>query len=205
MGLLSFLFSLVALLGVLFPQQAMDDIIRPLAMIFWWFWRVLLSLDQHVIWCGVILLVIIIAIREAIRIQERLDAELPSDESTFVPVGRMEYWRTLFMRGPGSFDFVSRNLAGLVVSVRSAQDDRPDRASHSAAIPNLPDEVAEFVRDPSPDQKDPAMLPARNPSYWKVPLIQTPAWQRRMKERYYQMIDRTLTALEIILEIDDHE
>ena len=84
--------GLILALGVIFRTFILADIIEPVALMFWAFWRLLSSVDQNVYWVLLVFLCLILAIRT-----------LPPEpeihpEASYIDrqknIGRVGFWRS---------------------------------------------------------------------------------------------------------------
>ena len=80
-----------------FRSFLIDNIIEPVAMLFWAIWRIATSIDQHIYWAVLIVLWLLSMLR--LVPSEKGDSLAPAYNYEYRPLCRVEYWRLLIKDG----------------------------------------------------------------------------------------------------------
>jgi hypothetical protein len=203
------LIVLLVCLGVLFRAFLFTNVVRPLALVLWLFWQILLSFDQRVTW-GLLLFAAVVYV--FIRVVQRLTAgEEPPPPASNVTLEKIHYWRLsmrLTAENVGKANLLKNNLKRMLASLfTSKQTEAPyweiEDALRYRRIP-LPEPVHAFLF-PEPPREGRRSLWEILESIRKV-LVK---WARRRSGRataeYYESIEEVLTFMESAMEIKNDD
>jgi len=201
--------GLALLLAYTFRVFLLENVVRPVALIFWLFWRVLQSIDQRVFWSVLVFAALIYAF---IRLSGQALSEMqPAPVQPYNAIlANIEVLRSSIRmtteRGDEGLqvNLLKQNLVDMLVSLYTAsQPDRPHwqvlEDLKAGRIP-LPDSIHAFLFPPKP-------APGRRSlSQTLQKLWQAPArWAERRSGRatavYMHSLDEVLTYMETSLEI----
>jgi Ca2+/Na+ antiporter len=212
--LLSLIAVILLLLGLIFRQYVMDDIVMPVALVFWLLLRIfVLSIDQSIYWGVGILLVVVYVFYRMFQGQsgEQL-VELPDPNPI---LNNLEFWRASIMLTSdqgGEKNALKQEIISLLVSMYSSH--HPDSANfqiydalRQGQIP-LPERVQAFLFNQKPEEPQPSLFkdPVAAivnffPSIHQV--VHNWIRQRTGRDRaeYYQAIEEVLEFMENSLEM----
>jgi len=194
------------LLVFLFRLFLLENFVKPVALVFWLVWRVLLSFNQRLIWSLLLIAVVIYVVLRLAR-QGMSDTKLPLAPDSQLTLANIEYWRSFIMFTANNkfhVNILRQSLVKMLVAMyTSRQPDTPlwevAEALQQRQIP-LPDHIYTFLFPPAP-------LTGRS-SFWQVlqTLRRLPAhwvyqWSGRAEAGYYRSLDEVLTFMESSLEI----
>lgn len=210
-SLLALILGLCLFLGILFRAFVVDYLIRPVAVMLWLCWQIVLSVDQKFYWGLLIFLALFYAFR---RLSQKPAASVQAPESFFSEtLNRVRYWRSSILLTRDEIDapnILKRDLGQMLVTMHATtQPEASNFEIHNALkqrrIP-LPDPIHSFLFPVEPS--------GSTRSFKRIlrTIRQTPReWVRRWTGRdmvdYYKSIEDVLTILESTLEIthdDEH-
>jgi hypothetical protein len=216
--LLTLIAVILLLLGLIFRQFVMDDIIMPVALVFWLLLRIfVLSIDQSIYWGVAILLAVVYVFYRVFQGQsgEQL-VDMPDPNPI---LNNLEIWQTSIMltsHQGGEKNFLKQKIASLLVSMYLSL--HPNSANYQiydalrqGQIP-LPESVQAFLfkqelEEPRPSLfKDPV---AAIVSFFRSIHRGVQNWNRqrtgRDRTEYYQAIEEVLEFMENSLEMKDDD
>jgi hypothetical protein len=205
--LIILLLALFLLLAFLFRAFLLENLVRPLAVVFWLVWSVLLSLDQYVIWSLLILAALIFVILRLAR-QGLLDLKSPASPDYHLTLANIDYWRTFILLTTDErarLNILKKNLVEMLVAMyTSRQPDTPHwevtEALRQRQIP-LPDNIYAFLFPPKPLALRPTFR-HRLQALSQLPERLSRQWSGRATAEYYRSIDEVLIFMETSLEIN---
>lgn len=113
-------------LGVIFRSFLMTNIIEPIALMFWLFWRTLSSVEQNIYWIALIVFCVILVVR---LIPYRIDkSPVSAYNYSYNSLPRVEYWHSVLddaVFGRNETDELRESLQELLAAV-IAQIERSD-------------------------------------------------------------------------------
>jgi hypothetical protein len=203
-SLIIILLGLSLLLGILFHSFILDNLIKPVAVLFWVFRRILLSVDQKVYW-GVLIFSALVAAFI------RLPRSSPAQESAPSPdpnatLNEINSWRTsiwLTSNEIDKFNVLRQNLGWMLASLYAS--DQPGKvlweiydALKQQSIP-IPKPIYDFLFPARPSRGKRSIRQVlqnirRTPEKW------VRRWTGREKAEYYRSIDAVLTFMESLKE-----
>lgn len=204
-SLIVLLLGFSLLLGVLFRSFILDNFVRPVALVFWLIWRILLSVNQQIYWGLLIASALVYTFFRLAQGLVDIKPTPPSDSN--LTLYNVDYWRTsiqLTADKNEKVNILKQNLGEMLTAMyTSRQSEAPHwevyEALRQRQIP-LPDHIYAFLFPAKP-------LGGRR-SFQQV--LQTiwqalRKWARRWKGRdvaeYYQSIEEVLTFMESSMEI----
>lgn len=200
-----FILFLFVSLVVIFRSSLLINIVEPVVLILWLFWRIISSVDQSIYWVILIIFCAILVIR-IIPFRKEQPSNSAYDYS-YTPVNRVEYWQKLIIDadlGKNESEYLRDSLKALLITVitqaerTGSWDSEKTDAERSASLP-LPAQRYLFPLGGKDDvfYKD----HQRNIKF----LI--PGWIRRWARKYmpqdYSLIDEIIGWMETELEIID--
>ena len=181
----------------IFRQVLTENIFKPFSLMLWLFLRIfVLSIDQNVLWWGMILAVIIFKILNNMRIYSKIEIEKFPVQNTYMQ--NIEFWRSYLSAKPGNLSeikILKRKMAWMLVSIyasgkRIEADFKVYEAFENRDIP-LPDYVYLFLFSVSQKNK------------W----YEFGKWIKKINGKdaseHYQDIEKNLKFLENFLEAKD--
>ncbi len=204
--LIILLAGLLLLLAFLFRAFLLENFVRPVALVLWLLWRVLLSIDQRVVWSVLIFAALIFGLIRLAQsgLVEGKPAPVPD---AYLTLANIEYWRTFILLTAdeqAQVNILKQNLVEiLTVMINTNQPDQPHweviEGLKKRQIP-LPGDVHAFLFPPRPLAHRPSFRQAlqnlaRLPARWAA------RRSRRRPAEYYRSIDEVLTFMESSLEI----
>jgi hypothetical protein len=212
--LLTLIVVILLLLGLIFRQFVIDDIVMPVALVFWLLLRIfVLSIGQSIYWGTGILLVVVYVFYRVFQGQsgEHL-VDLPDPNPT---LNNLEYWRTsiiLTSDQGGVKNSLKQEITGLLVSMYSSH--HPDSANFQiynalkqGQIP-LPEPVQAFLFDQEPEEPRPSLFKdpvAAIENFFRSIHRDVQNWIRqrtgRDRAEYYQAIEEVIEFMENSLEM----
>jgi hypothetical protein len=199
--------GLALLLSFLFRSFVLDNFVRPLALVLWVFWRVLLSVDQRLYW-GVLIISALVYV--FIRVgQELTSAEHPLPLDPNVTMDTVDYWQLSVRLAAEEIDKpdpFQRNLGSMLATMYALkQPDAPQWVVHDALrqrqIP-LPEPIHAFLFPAEPVGGKRSFWQLLR-AIWHTPKKWTRRWTGRDVAEYYQAIDQVLTLMESTMEINN--
>jgi len=200
-----FILLLFVSLVVIFRSSLLTNIVEPVVLILWLFWRILSSVDQSIYWVVLIIFSSILVIR-IIPYRKEQPSNTAYDYS-YTPVNRVEYWQKLLIEadlGKNESEYLRDSLKELLISVitqvRRSDSSNPEEiiAERSASLPL---EARRYLFPPGGKNGTFYMDHQRNLRFF------IPGWIRRWARKYvledYGLIDETINWMETELEIND--
>ena len=198
---------LLVILIVSFRSFLLTNIIEPIALLFWAFWRIITSVNQHVYWMALIVLCSMLFLRLFPSGDNKSSRSAYNDRGK--SLNRVEHWQTLMKDSVLGNDKSRRlhdSLKDLLISI-VAQGEEGD-----------PIELEEFVAK----GKVPLSLATQQYLYppverhgkfhlnQKINIMSlAPRWLRKWRGKFvhqdYTSIDEILRWMETELEIDDEK
>ncbi len=212
--LLSLIAVILLLLGLIFRQFVLENIIMPVALVFWLLLRIfVLSIDQSVYWGAGILLVGIYVFYRLYHGQSEEQIVLPPDSNP--TLNNLEFWRDLIRLTSdqgGERKFLKKQIANLLISMYSSH--HPDSVNFQiydalmqGQIP-LPGPIQAFLFNQELEEPRPSLF--RDPVAAIVNFFRSiqrgiQSWIRkrtgRERAEYYQSIAEVLEFMENSLEM----
>jgi hypothetical protein len=203
--LILLLLGLVLLLGFLFRVFILENFVKPVALVFWLIWRVLLSIDQGVYWSLLILLAVFYAFIHFARGWVSTKPTPPLDSN--LTLETVDYWRMfirLSVREKARVSVLKQNLEEMLVTMyTSRQPETPhwevSEALRQRQIP-LPESIYAFLFPRKP-------LSSRRSLRQVLHAIREAfrEWARRRTGQdvaeYYRSIEEVLNFMETSMEI----
>jgi len=204
------LFGTIISFAILFRSFLVENIISPLAFVFWLIVRIFLSVDQRVYWGGLILVTILYAMRN-LTLEPESEA-WNAGPDTNATLERIKNWRTLIAI---SADAVSdqdltlkRNLIELLIATYANKQQESvffevEEALRQKQIA-LPQPIFDFLFAPEPTHPQKKLL-----RIWEyirsAPRRWVHKWTGREAAEYYQSIEDVFSFMENSLEINDDD
>ena len=194
----------VSLVGI-FRSSLLTNIVEPVVLILWLFWRIISSVDQSIYWVILIIFCTILVIR---IIPSR--KEQPSNSAydySYTPVNRVEYWQKLLIDadlGKNETEYLRDSLEELLMTVitqaeRSGSSDSKNMVSERSA--SLPLAVQRYLF-PLAGEDDVFSMDHQRDIKFLIP-----GWIKRWARKYvpqdHSLIDETIRWMETELEIND--
>jgi hypothetical protein len=202
--LLLWLFLLAALF---FRAFLLDNFVRPVALVFWMVWRILLSVNQEIYWGLLIAVALVYAFLRLVR-KGLADTNSEISYGSYLTEAAIDFWRTFILitnNEQAHINFLKQNLVEMLVRMYTAsQPETPYwqvyEGLQSRQIP-LPEHIYSFLFPPNPMSHRSAL------EKFLYTLRRLPAqWARQRTGRaaaeYYQSLDEVLTFFESSLEIN---
>ena len=204
---IALLLGLLLLTAFLFRAFLLENLIRPLALVFWMVWSVILSVDQKIYWGLLIAVASIYAFTRLIRLGA---ADPGPDLSTgaYHTPAAIDFWRTFILvtnNEKAQVNLLKQNLVEMLARMYTAsQPETPYwliyEALQSRQIP-LPEHIYTFLFPPDPMSGRSALW-----KFWyalrSLPAEWARRWSGRATAEYYQSLDEVLTFMESSLEIN---
>ena len=198
---------LTLLVGLLlgFHSFLMDNIVEPVALLFWAVWRIISSVDQHVYWFALIVFCAIFFIR--LIPSEKDNSINPLYNQTYKPPNRVEYWQILIdesMLGKNKSEYLRNRIKDLVITTIS-QVEQPATTEVdeiiATGIPSLSPAARQYLFPPGDKHGTSPMKNHTNNTVF------VPKWLRRWQKKYTHqnniVLDEILKWMETELEIKD--
>jgi hypothetical protein len=209
--LILLLLALGLLLAFLFRSFLLENLVRPVALVLWLIWRVLLSFNQRVVWS---LLIFAALFYVSIRFSQHglADSKPAPAPDSHLTLANIEYWRTfvsLTASEKARVNVLKQNLVEMLVSMYvPSQPKTPywevSEALRQRQIP-LPENVYTFLFPPGPPAGRPTFQQVLQ-NLWRLPARWSRQWSGRAEAEYYRSIDEVLKFMETSLEIEhDHK
>lgn len=176
------------------------ELVRPIALVFWAFWRLLQSIDQIYYWGALIIFSTLYALYRLTR--ESTHTAPVKQPGENVVLENLDYWRNSIVFTCDEIDqdnLLKQNLGKMLAAIYAAQ--QPGTANidiytalHRQEI-KLPDKIFKFLFPPEttrPSFSIPILVQAIKHTYQKI----VRRLSRRDVEDYYQSIDEMLTFME---------
>ncbi len=216
--LLALVGVVILLLGIIFHQFVLENVLNPIALTIWLLLRIsILSLDQSFYWGAGIVIAFIYTIYRLLQSQTLEQTIEISDPNP--AVNSVEYWRTsilLSAHQAGDKSSLKKEMASLLVALYSPH--RPDSASFQiyddlaqGEIP-LPPQIHTFL---FPQEPAPNPIPfTENPlgaiqQWFQSARLSIQKWVRRRsgleEAEYYQAIRLALDFMEDSLEMKNDD
>jgi hypothetical protein len=200
------LLGLVLLSGVLFHSFILEILVRPLALVVWLSWRVLLSIDQKVYWALLIFLALFYALICLVPGPVASERSVPTEPS--ITLDGVHGWHMSICFPAGGVEnptLLRHALEKMLVTMyTSKQSELPYWQVHEALkqrqIP-LPEPVYAFLfpAEPPPGRQSfKRILQA----IWHAPGKLARRWAGRDVTEFYQSIEQVLNFMESSLEIN---
>ena len=204
--LIILLLGLVLPAGVLFRAFLLDNFVRPVALVLWLIWRVLLSIDQKIYWSLLIFTALFyIFIHLARRLAENQTTAPPPDSN--LTLDTVDFWRTsigLTSDENVRVNILKQNLGEMLASMYAS---RQNEASHwevyealqQGKIP-LPEHIYSFLFPPKPLEgkrtfRQILQTIRQAPGRW------VRQWTGSAAADYHRSIEEVLTFMESSMEI----
>jgi hypothetical protein len=209
--------GLLLLLGLIFRQAVMTNVIEPLATVAWLLLRILvLSIDQEVYWWGLIFVVVLGAMLLPLRGPKT--EEIPTLMDANPSMERVSYWRSSILanlRTTLDRSTIQRELIWLLSSHFASRQPGAVKVSNyeiREALKQkriaLPEDLYGFlfanedIEEPPGFFKDPlGSLRRRAHSIRMAPQKWTRHWSGQDTAEYYQRIGEALALIETSLEM----
>ena len=200
-----FILFLFVSLVVIFRSSLLTNIVEPVVLILWLFWRIISSVDQSIYWVILIIFCTILVIRIIPYRKERTSNS--AYDYSYTPVSRVEYWQKLIIDadlGKNESEYLRDSLKELLINVISqaersgSWDSEKTVAERSASMP------LEAQRYLFP-------LGGKDDVFYKdhqrnIKFL-IPGWIKRWSRKYvpqdHSLIDETIRWMETELEIND--
>jgi hypothetical protein len=198
-------FALLLFYGVAFPSHLIENFVRPVAIVLWVFWRIVLSIDQRILWSFLIILSVSFAAYRLSRVPAPSAEPYARPESNGVLI-RMRFWQTSILLTRDEIErpnVLKNDLEQLLVAAYAVrQPDIPrleiNNALRLRQIP-LPEHIYAFLY--------PAGHARTSRSIWQILRSIREAPERWLRHRtgrdvadYYRSIEDVLTLIETTLE-----
>ncbi len=205
--LIGLLAGLLLLLGLLFSRFVLDNVITPVALVFWVVWRLIRSVDQALYWN----LLFFAAVGYAILFFVRR-TESPPDYERLQPSEpdflreRIKYWRTsieLTREQPDKLNLLKRNLGEMLASMYAAKQTEIAPYEFYAALQRgqipLPDHIHAFL---FPEESRGAGRSFRKMLHalLQIPGKQVRRWTGQEVTEYYHSIEEVIQFMETTME-----
>jgi hypothetical protein len=200
---------LTLLVGLLigFRSFLLDNIVQPVALLFWAVWRVISSVDQYVYWVVLIVCCVIFLIR--LIPSEKDNSTNPSYNQTYKPPNRVEYWQNLIdesMLGKNKSEYLRNRIKDLVITTIS-QVEQPATTEVdeiiATGIPSLSPAARQYLFTPGDKNGTSPMKNKTNNAVF------VPKWLRRWQKKHTHqnniVLDEILKWMEMELEIKDEQ
>jgi hypothetical protein len=208
--LIFLLLALLLFLGILFRSFILEDFVKPVALMFWFMWRVLLSVDQNIYWALLILLAFFYTFLRLNRWTNAIEQAVvertpPADSNTTLE--NVNYWRTsiLFSKDEvAKSNFLKRDLVRMLVMMyASKQPGTANLEIYDALslhkIP-LPEYIYSFLFPAAPSGTRRTLKQIMQ-TIWQLPGKWMRRWTGRDVAEYYQSIEEVLIFMESSMEI----
>ncbi len=198
---------------LLFPSFIQDNIVTPVALMLWLFWRIVQSVDQAAYWVLLILLIVGYFFARVLRwIPEASAVESPSIISSNAMLERINYWRHSIRLGSEAPETGTpeHDLGKLLATLYAAK--QPEAVQFeiyddlkSRKIP-LPEPIHAFLFPPEPDwsRRSLKQILAR---IRDIAQRRVRRWTGRETAEYYDSLDQVIEFMESSLEyqyVDGH-
>ena len=204
-SLVIILLGLVLLLGILFRSFILDNFVRPVALVFWLFWRIVLSVDQKIYWYLLILSALVYALFQLA--EELAGIKLTPPPNSFLILDNINYWRTFIQLTGDEIkkpNILKRSLIEMLVTMYTSRQPEArqwevEEALLQRQIP-LPEHVYAFLfkAEPSGGRRSFQQILQ---TIWSTPGKWVRRWTGRDAAKYYQAIEEVLTFMESSMEI----
>ena len=200
---------LTLLVGLLigFRSFLMDNIVQPVALLFWAVWRVISSVDQYVYWFALIVFCAIFFIR--LIPSEKDNSTNPRYDQIYKPPNRVEYWQILIdesMLGKNKSEYLRNRIKDLVItSVSQVEQPATTEVDEIIAtgIPSLSPAARQYLVPPDAKNGKSSKKNQKNS------VIFVPKWLRKWQRKFIHqnnvVLDEILNWMEIELEIKDEQ
>jgi hypothetical protein len=209
-SLVIILLGLVILLGILLRAFLYENLVRPMALVFLVFWRIVLSVDQQYYWFLLIVAAVLYIFYRITRMTEVAEeTQLPPSNDT---LETLRYWRTSIMLTSDETsqnNMLRRDLWGILAMMVAIQQPGKSQielydALKQRQIP-LPENIYSFLF-PSEPPITGGSLSRLLQSVW----LKLARWRQRLSGReiadYYLSIEEVLNFMETAMEMkNDNE
>lgn len=200
-----FILFLFVSLVVIFRSSLLTNIVEPVVLILWLFWRIISSVDQSIYWVILIIFCTILVIRIIPYRKERTSNS--AYDYSYTPVSRVEYWQKLIIDadlGKNESEYLRDSLKELLINVISqaersgSWDSEKTVAERSASMPL----AAQRFLFPLAGKDDVFSMDHQRDIKFLIP-----GWIKRWSRKYvpqdHSLIDETIRWMETELEIND--
>ncbi len=210
-ALVILLLGLAFFIGLLFPSFVQDNVVTPVALVLWLFWRILQSVDQALYWLALIFLVVGYFFARLFRwSQDPLFYNPPTSPDANAMLERISYWQSA-IRLASIETYKSKTLEqdlGMLLAALYASR-QPEAVQFviydklkARALP-LPEDIHAFLFPAeATGSKRPFTRILRNIRDWPRKRIRR--WTGREKAEYFQALDQVLTFMESAME-NEHD
>jgi hypothetical protein len=199
-ALILLLVAFLLLVGAIFRTFLDENLIKPLALVFWMIRRVFMTVDQGTYWNLLLILVVLFAVllmanhKTAGTHIEPLQPDLNST------LNNIDYWRTSLGLAAGnrhSTPFLQKSLAEMLALLYTTRQTEATRwetleALRQGSIP-LPGSIHAFLFPPTP-------RPGRRPLRQALQDLSR-HWSGRDAEGYFHSVEEVLDYMESMMEI----
>ncbi len=207
--LIIILLGLSLLLGILFHSFILNDVIKPVALVFWVFRRILLSVNQNIYWGLLIFSALTVAF---IRLTKSLpDEELPPSPDSNATLRVIDSWRTSIWQAGNEiekFNILKQNLGWTLASLYASNQPGKAKWEIYDALKrqqiSLPIPIYDFLFPGEPSGSKRSFrqilrIIRRTPGKW------VRRWTGRDLAEYYRSIETVLTFMESLKETKDDD
>jgi hypothetical protein len=205
--LLVLVLGLLLYSGVLFRFYLFEYIVRPVAVVLWVLWQIVLSVDQRVLWGLLIFSAVSYAVQRLVRIPSGSAEQTPRPDSN-ATLDRVRYWRTSILYTTDEIErpnILKHDLEQMLVAVYASKQPETSRLEIYKALRllqfPLPEHIYAFLFPAEPSGSKRSIKQILQ-TFWQTPK----RWARRRAGRdvaeYYNSIEDVLTLIESTLEIN---
>lgn len=200
------LLGLVLFSGVLFRSFILEILVRPLALVVWLSWRVLLSVDQKVYWALLVFLALFYALICLVPGPAASGRSAPTEPS--ITLDRVRDWQMSIRfpaEGVENPNLLRQALEKMLVTMyTSKQSELPYWQVHEALLQcqiPLPEPIYTFLfpAEPPPGKRS---FKRALQAIWHAPGKLARRWTGRDVIEFYQSIEQVLNFMESSLEIN---
>jgi len=205
--LIILLAGLFLLLGLLFSRFVLDNVVMPLALVLWLFWRFIRSVDQALYWILLIFSALGYAFISFIRRTEAppaFEQTQPSDLD--VTREHINYWRTsirLTREQRGKINLLKRNLGEMIATMYSEKQSEVAPFEFYAALKRgqipLPEHIHAFLFPADPSGAGRSFRQILH-TLRQIPGNQIRRWTGQDVEEYYHSIEAVILFMESAME-----
>ena len=197
---------LLLALAFIFRLFLLENVVRPVALVLWLFWQVLLSFDQRVVWNVLIFAALMVGLVRLAQ-QGLLEGKPVPAPDAHLTLANIEYWRTFILLTTDEqtqVNILKQSLLEILIAMYTSREPETPHWQVIEALKQrqvaLPDAVYAFLFPPRPRAGRPSFRQALET------LLRLPArWSGRRSARsaaeYYRSIEQVLTFMESSLEI----
>jgi hypothetical protein len=201
--------GLILLLGILFRSTLMEYLVRPIAILIWYVWRILSSVDQVFYWRAASILALIyiffsLFLRQLRKLTVLEPTAPPSSNAT---LENISYWRTTILVTQDEIEtpnILKRNLGNMLASMYASKQSETSTwevfdGLKLRRIP-LPDPIYAFLFPGNP-LSSPRTFRQILQTIWQTPQNWLRKWTKQDLTEYYQKIDQVVAFMESAMEI----